>query len=63
MVFVDASGRISKIIERARPLSLNTLSSEQPVTAVVELRGGEAAKLALSHGDLVSWKAPAGPGH
>ena len=57
MVFVDANGRISKIIERARPLSLETLSSDQPVSAVVELRGGEAAKLGLANGDLVTWKA------
>jgi len=57
MVFVDAEGRISKIIERARPLSLQTLSSDKPVSAVVELRGGEAAKLSLALGDQVSWKA------
>ena len=59
MVFVDAEGRISKIIERARPLSLQTLSSDKPVSAVVELRGGEAAKLSLAPGDQVSWKATA----
>jgi uncharacterized membrane protein (UPF0127 family) len=63
MVFVDEHGRISKIIARARPLSLATLSSERPVSAVVELRGGEAAKLALSNGDQVSWKPPGEPAH
>lgn len=56
MLFVDAAGRISKIIRRATPLSLDTLSSDAPVSAVVELRGGEAGKLALSIGDLVTWK-------
>jgi uncharacterized membrane protein (UPF0127 family) len=55
MLFVDAAGRISKITPRAQPLKLDTLSSDSPVAAVVELRGGEAAKLALSVGDLVSW--------
>jgi uncharacterized membrane protein (UPF0127 family) len=58
MLFVDASGRISKITPRARPLTLDTLSSDTPVHAVVELRGGEAEKLSLSVGDLVSWKTP-----
>jgi uncharacterized protein len=58
MLFVNAAGRISKITPHARPLSLDTLSSDAPVSAVVELRGGEAEKLALSLGDLVSWKRP-----
>jgi uncharacterized protein len=61
MLFVDAAGRISKITARARPLRLDTLSSDAPVSAVVELRGGEAAKLSLSVGDLVSWTG-ANPG-
>jgi uncharacterized protein len=62
MLFVDAAGRISKITPRARPLTLDTLSSDAPVSAVVELRGGEAARLSLSIGDLVSWSA-ADAGH
>ncbi|HTD11325.1 MAG TPA: DUF192 domain-containing protein, partial [Steroidobacteraceae bacterium] len=56
MLFVDAGGRISKITARARPLTLDTLSSDTPVRAVVELRGGVAEKLSLVVGDLVSWK-------
>ncbi len=63
MLFVDAAGRISKITPRARPLTLDTLSSDAPVRAVVELRGGEAQKLALGVGDLVSWKQPQGAAH
>jgi uncharacterized protein len=59
MLFVDADGHISKIIERARPLSLQTLSSDKPVSAVIELRGGEVTKLPLAVGDQVSWKAAA----
>jgi uncharacterized membrane protein (UPF0127 family) len=60
MLFIDSGGRVVKIIERARPLSLDTLSSGGPVAAVLELRGGLAAKLALHPGDKVSWKKPAG---
>jgi uncharacterized protein len=65
MVFVDAHGRISKIITKAHPLSLATLSSDEPVSAVVELKGGSAARLSLAVGDLVSWQAPgdANPAH
>jgi uncharacterized membrane protein (UPF0127 family) len=58
MLFVGTDGRVVKIIERARPLSLETLSSGQVVGAVVELKGGEAAKLGLAVGDRVSWRGP-----
>jgi len=58
MVFVSASGRISKIIQRALPLSETTLSSDEPVRAVLEIGGGEAARLGLSVGDRVSWTVP-----
>ena len=60
MLFIAADGRIVKIIERARPLSLETLSSDAPVGAVLELRGGEARHLGLEVGDLVSWQLTAG---
>ena len=58
MLFIDGAGRVVKIIERAHPLSLQTLSSGAPVSAVLELRGGLVAKLGLHTGDKVSWKTP-----
>jgi uncharacterized protein len=58
MVFVGVKGTIVRIIEHAKPLSLETLESGQPIAAVLEIRGGEAAKLGLHAGDLVSWSAP-----
>jgi uncharacterized protein len=60
MLFVGPDGRVVKILERARPLSTRTLSSEQVVGAVVELKGGEAARLGLAIGDRVSWQNPSG---
>ena len=59
MVFVGADGRIAKIIASARPFSLDVLSSDVPVIAVLELRGGEAAQLGLQAGDPVTWKPSA----
>lgn len=56
MVFIDKDGRIAKIIADARPFSLDLLSSDVPVTAVLEIRGGEAHQLGLAVGDKVSWK-------
>ena len=58
MLFIAADGRVTKIIERATPLSLQTLSSDTPVAAVLELKGGAAAKLGLHHGDTVTWAKP-----
>ncbi len=58
MLFIDAHGRITKIIQRASPLSLQTLSSDTPVSGVLELKGGAAAKLGLRNGDSVTWKKP-----
>ena len=60
MLFIDQHGRVTKIIQRAAPLSLQTLSSDTPVAAVFELKGGQAAKLGLRTGDTVTWKKPAG---
>jgi uncharacterized protein len=59
MLFIGADGRVTKIIERAHPLSTTILSSDTPVSAVLELRGGEVAKLGLGVGDTVAWKKPA----
>ena len=58
MLFIDAHGRVAKIIQRAAPLSLQTLSSDAAVSAVLELKGGQAAKLGLHAGDSVLWKKP-----
>jgi uncharacterized membrane protein (UPF0127 family) len=58
IVFVGEKGAIDKIIEHAKPLDLTTLNSDKPVTAVLELKGGEAARQELKVGDRVAWTAP-----
>ena len=58
MVFVGEDRRIAKIITNARPFSLDVLSSDVPVIAVLEIRGGEARELGIAVGDRVSWTAP-----
>lgn len=57
MVFIGEDRRIAKIIAEARPFSLDILSSDVPVIAVLEIRGGEAQELGLAVGDRVSWSA------
>ncbi|TLY61455.1 MAG: DUF192 domain-containing protein [Gammaproteobacteria bacterium] len=58
MVFIGTDGHIIKTIEHAQPFKLDSLSSDRPVSAVLELKGGEAAKLGVRVGDLVSWSPP-----
>jgi uncharacterized protein len=59
MLFIGADGRVSKIIANAAPMSLQILSSDTPVAAVLELKGGQAGKLGLRVADTVVWKKPA----
>src|SRR5437868_4137892 len=60
MVFVGEKGEIEQIVEHAKPLSLETLTSTKPVKAVLEIKGGEAERLGLKEGDRVEW-TPAAP--
>jgi uncharacterized membrane protein (UPF0127 family) len=55
MVFIGADGRISSIAENTTPHSLSIVSSKVAVGAILELKGGEAARRALHAGDKVSW--------
>lgn len=51
MLFVDARGAVVAIAERTVPHSLETISPDQPVLAVLELAGGSADRLGLAVGD------------
>ena len=56
MVFIGADGKISSIAANTMPHSLAIVSSKVPVGAILELKGGEAARRALHAGDRVSWQ-------
>jgi uncharacterized membrane protein (UPF0127 family) len=60
IVFIGEKGAIDKIIEHAKPLSLDALISDKPVNAVLEIKGGQAASLGLKVGDRVNWEVPDG---
>jgi uncharacterized membrane protein (UPF0127 family) len=53
MLFVDATGHIVNIHERAVPGSLDAIAAAAPVRAVVELNGGTSARLGIRPGDRV----------
>jgi uncharacterized membrane protein (UPF0127 family) len=54
MLFIDTRGKLIRIIPMTKPFSLEILSSLTPVKAVLELRGGEAARRNIRVGDVVS---------
>ena len=53
MLFVDARGCVITIKERARPGSIEMISSGGPVTLVVELKAGIVAQSGIRTGDRV----------
>jgi uncharacterized membrane protein (UPF0127 family) len=55
MLFISADHRIAKIAARAPPLSLATISSDAPVIAILEIKGGEAERRGIHVGDRVAW--------
>lgn len=53
MLFVGADDRIDRIKKRAVPLSMDPISSETPVRAVIEINGGATGQLGVKRGDRV----------
>ncbi len=51
MVFVDAYGRVTHIVERTIPLSEKTISSRRPAKAVLEVNAGTVDRLGIRPGD------------
>jgi uncharacterized membrane protein (UPF0127 family) len=53
MLFVSEGGRIVHIAAMTVPHSLDTITAGVPVRGVIEIAGGEAARLGIAPGDLV----------
>jgi uncharacterized protein len=57
MLFIEANGRIHRIAERTQPFSEDTVASQGPVRAVLELNAGQAAAMGIKVGDMVKQRA------
>ncbi|MFW2831044.1 DUF192 domain-containing protein [Sphingomonas sp. ID0503] len=57
LIFIRADGTIAQISPDATPQSLDLIECAEPVAAVLEIAGGEAARLGIAPGDRVT-----GPG-
>lgn len=53
MIFIAADGRIMRIEHGTEPFSLDTISSGGDASAVLEVKAGTAARLALKPGDRI----------
>ena len=53
MIFIRPDGSIARIAQNTEPLSTRTISSGEPVVAVLEVIAGTAARLKLKAGDRI----------
>ncbi|HEY7638392.1 MAG TPA: DUF192 domain-containing protein [Steroidobacteraceae bacterium] len=53
MLFVNADGRVHRVVENTKPMSLDTISSDGTVLAVIELKAGSAARMKIRPGAQV----------
>jgi uncharacterized protein len=55
MLFIRSDGTIAQIAAETVPESRTPIVSGEPVAAVLEIAGGEAAKRGIAEGDVVQW--------
>ncbi|WP_353203714.1 DUF192 domain-containing protein [Sphingomonas sp.] len=55
ILFIRPDGTIARIAENTVPQSETPIPSGEPVSAVLELRGGRVLDLGIAEGDRVSW--------
>lgn len=55
ILFIRPDGTIARIAENTTPESLDQIIAGEPVAAVLEIAGGEAARLGIAEGDRVRW--------
>jgi uncharacterized membrane protein (UPF0127 family) len=53
IVFIRPDGTVANIARKAKPFDETPLPSDGPVLGVLEINGGEAARIGLKAGDLV----------
>lgn len=53
MIFIRSDGTISSVAPNAVPYSTSEIQSQEPIRAVLEINGGEAAALGIAPGERV----------
>lgn len=62
MLFVGTDGKVIRVAEKTKPLSLDTIESGGPALGVIELAAGTAARLKIGPGAQVMHPAFTGDG-
>src|SRR3546814_4402450 len=57
IIFIGPDRRIINIAANTTPYSLDSVVSDGPAVAVLELVGGRAAELGIGPGDKVDWRS------
>jgi uncharacterized protein len=57
MIFVKSDGTVLRIEENTEPLSERIISSEGNARAVIEMKGGSAARFGIKPGDKIDYPA------
>jgi uncharacterized membrane protein (UPF0127 family) len=55
IIFIRADGSIARIANNTAPFSEARIDSGEPVSAVLELRGGRTDELGIAEDDKVTW--------
>ena len=55
IIFIRPDRTVARIAAQTVPLSLDPVSSLEPISAVLEIGGGRAAELGIQPGDRVAW--------
>ncbi len=55
LVFIRSDGTVASVIRDAQPLSLQSLSSAEPVRFVLELNAGVSRRYGIGRGSSISW--------
>lgn len=61
LLFIRSDGTIARIAPNAVPYSLEQIEEGEPVAAVLEIAGGQAAKLGITERDTVIWNKDPAP--
>ncbi|MFM9828982.1 MAG: DUF192 domain-containing protein [Sphingomonas sp.] len=61
IIFIRADGSIARIAENTTPFSEMPIPSGEPVSAILELRGGRSVELGIAPDDKVEWAGHPNP--
>ena len=56
MVFARADGTVASVVHDTEPLSLRSVASSEPVSFVLELNAGTAARLSIDEDSRLFWE-------